>query len=339
MADGISSQPLLRNGIEAINRALAWWLSGLRATAESLFRFAQKPVLEFVVEGDAGPRPASNSAAPIKGSRRDIRLQLAENAFHYRKIKLPQSAHRNVDRVIHYEFGKYFPMNAADVLYSCTVVPPAKGATSIEIEIWAIARSTVDAYVTMMRHEYNLVFGKLMLVDSSGRDLIIHDIEKEQRLSAGAETRRARRMLNLLIVALLAGMAVYPVTRIDVLIAQQEREIEGLEKRAQPVIELRENIMALENRFYDLVSRKNKNSSGAYTWSHLTGSLADRAILDRMVVNDHDVQVSGKARSVEALLRELEADPLITEVKVVGAIRASKDPRFEVLNLLLKLEE
>ena len=53
MAESISSQALVRNGIKAFNRILAWWLSELREAAGSLFHFAQKTVLEFVVDGDA----------------------------------------------------------------------------------------------------------------------------------------------------------------------------------------------------------------------------------------------------------------------------------------------
>jgi hypothetical protein len=77
----------------------------------------------------------------------------------------------------------------------------------------------------------------------------------------------------------------------------------------------------------------------AYLWSYLTRSLAERAILDRLVVTGHSIQVQGKARSVEALLRRLESDPRVTEVKIVGAVKASKDPLFEILNLSLMLKE
>ena len=58
----------------------------------------------------------------------------------------------------------------------------------------------------------------------------------------------------------------------------------------------------------------------------------------RVVVQGRSIQVQGKARSVEELLRRLEADPLVTEVRIVGAVKASKDPLFEILNLSLTLK-
>lgn len=329
---------MLRNGIDAFNRALEWWLSELRATAGSLFRFAQKPALEFGIDADAVPRPADGST-PLKEGRGDIRLKPGDNAFQYRKIKLPQSAQRNVERVVYYEFGKYFPLHADDALFSCTVIPPPKDAASIEIEIWAIGRSIVDAYVTMIRHEYEIEIRKLILSDSRGRDLIIRDIEREQRLSAGAEGRRASIALNLLIAGLLAVLAIYPVARMDAYLERNKDEIENLEKRAQPVIELREKVMATERRFFEVTESKKEKPMQAYLVSYLTRSLADRATLDRVAVDGRSIQIQGKARSVEALLRRLESDPLVTEVKIVGAVKASKDPLFEILNLSLTLKE
>jgi hypothetical protein len=328
---------LLRNIIDAFNQALEWWLSELRVIGGYLFRFAQKPALEFGIDDQAMPRPSGGSA-PIKAGRGDIRIKLGDNAFQYRKIKLPQSAQRDVERVVYYEFGKYFPMNAADALFSCKVVPPGNGAASVEVEIWAIGRGLVDSYVTMIRHEYSIDIRKLILSDSRGRGLIVRNIEREQRLAAGPEGRRISRMLNLMLAALVGVLVIYPVVRMDAYLARQKNEIRILEKRAQPVIELREKVMATERRFYEVADRKSENPLQAYLWSYLTRSLADRATLDRVVVQGRSIQVQGKARSVEELLRRLEADPLVTEVRIVGAVKASKDPLFEILNLSLTLK-
>ncbi|MDH3534903.1 MAG: PilN domain-containing protein [Gammaproteobacteria bacterium] len=338
MANSISRQPLLRNGIDAFNRALEWWLFELRAIAGSLFRFAHKPALEFGIDDNAVPRPDDGSTA-VKAGRGDIRLKPGDNAFQYRKIKLPQNAQRNVERVVYYEFGKYFPLQADDALFSCTVIPPPKGAASIEIEIWAISRSIVDAYVTMIRHEYEIDIRKLILSDSKGRDLIVRNIERERRLAAGPEGRRMSRMLNLMLAALVAVLVIYPVVRMDAYLARQKDETGILEKRAQPVIELREKVMAMERRFHEVADGKSEKPLQAYLWSYLTRSMADRATLNRVALEGRSIQVQGKARSVEELLRRLETDPLVTEVKIVGAVKASADPLFEILNLSLTLKE
>lgn len=338
MANGASRPALLRNAIEAFNRALEWWLSELRDSAGSLLRFAQKPPLEFSLDANAVPQPDAGGA-PNRSGRGDIRLKLGGNAFLYRKIKLPQSALRNIERVVHYEFSKYFPLEAADALFTCRVIPPPKGAASIEIEIWAVGRALVDSCVTMIRRDYDFAIRKLILSDGGSRDLITWDIAREQRRAADARGRRTYRIINLAIAGLLGALAVYPVTRMDAYLEQQRSEIERLEKRARPVIELREQVMALENRFYEVADTQSGIPMQAYLWSYLTRSLADRAILDRVAFDGRTIQLSGETRSVESLLRHLEADPLITEVKVVGAVRASKDPRFEVLNLSLSLGE
>ena len=338
MASDLSRQAMLRNTIQTLDRALAWWLSELRASAESLFRFAGKPVLELEIDAEAVPRPTDRGAT-LKGGQRDIRLKLGDNAFQYRKIKLPHSAQRNVERVIYYEFDKYFPMRAEDALFSCTVVPPSRGATSVEVEIWAIGRGLVDSCVTMIRREYDIGIRKLTLSDSQGRERITRNLERERRLAAGPEIRRRSRMLNLLLAGLASALVIYPVVRMDSYLARQQDEIEILQKRAQPVIELREKVMAMEKRFYDLADEKAEMPMQAYLWSALTRAMTGHAVLDQVSLDGRSIQVQGKARSVEALLRRLESDPLVTEVKIVGAVRASGEPDFEVLNLSLTLKE
>jgi len=338
MANGIYRQPTLRIAIGALDRALEWWLSELRACVESLFRFAQKPTIEFVVDADAVPRPADDNTAVGEG-RGDIRLRLGDNAFQYRKIKLPQSAQRNVERVVYYEFDKYFPLRAEDALFSCKVIPSTKASTSVEVEIWAIGRGLVDSCVTMIRHDYDIDIRKLMLCASNGRELITRNLEREQQQAAGPEYRLRSRMLNLLLAALAAALVIYPVVRMDAYLERQQDEIEVLQKRAQPVIELRENVMAMERRFYELVDRKAEQPMQGYLWSVMTRSLDGQAILDRVSLQGRNIQVRGKARSVEALLRKLESDPLVGEVKIVGAVKASSDPLYEVLDLSLTLQE
>jgi hypothetical protein len=251
MANVIPRQAMLRITVDAFQRALQWWLAELRATAAPLLHFTQKSTPGFGLDADGVPRPTDGGAVAT-GSHGDIRLKLGDSAFQYRKIKLPQSAQRNVERVIYYEFDKYFPMNATDALFSCTVVPPDKGATSIEVEIWAIARALVDSYLTMIRHEYNIDIRKLILSDSNGRGLIVRNIERERRLAAGPAGRRMSSVLNLTLAALAALLVIYPVMRMDAYLAQQKEEIRALEKRAQPVIELREKAMATERRFFQV---------------------------------------------------------------------------------------
>ena len=334
MANGINTQALIRSGIEALNRALEWWLFELGETLRLLTRFNKPNPVEFEVNDDQLLLLSGEKSIPA-GTCKNVTLRLDDKIFLFRRIKLPTAAGKNIERVIGYEFNKYFPMDAKDALFSCQVVPPQTGDTSIEIEIWAIGKTPIDMYLSMIRQQYELEVRKLAIANGEGRVLITRDIEKEHRLANESQKSPFARMLNIVIAGLLLALIVYPVKRIDDYLELQQQKTERLEKQAQPIIELRQKTIAMNARFDVLVDRKQASSSQVSIWSHLTESMAERALLDRLEIDGRNVRVSGKAPSVEGLLRSLETDPRIVDVKINGPVKATADGLHETLNLTL----
>jgi len=338
MASGITRHALIRNALEGLNKALEWWLSELGEILGLLTRFRKPDQVKFEIDGDE-PVPANGEKSQHAGARRNILLELDDNAFLFRKIKLPVAARKNIDRVIGYEFNKYFPMDAQDALFSCRVVPPAAGAASIEIEIWAIGKALVDMYLGMIRQRFEIEIRKLSITNSRGQLLITRDLAREQRLENGQSRASLQRALNFAIAGLALALVVYPVKRIDAYLEQQQQEIEKLEKQAQPIIELRQKTMSLNERFYQLADIKRNAPGQLSIWSMVTQSLAGRALLDRLEIDGRNVRVSGKATSVEGLLGKLEKNQRIAEVKINGPVKATDDGLRETMNLTFKVRE
>jgi hypothetical protein len=67
--------------------------------------------------------------------------------------------------------------------------------------------------------------------------------------------------------------------------------------------------------------------------------VGDQATLQRLTIGDNRVQLTGRTPSVERLLRQLESEARIAEVRISGQVKPAKDDRFEVLNLSLELRE
>ena len=339
MANQFSRQPLIRNLLEAMQRGLEWWLYEMGEILHLLTRFKKQNRVEFGVSSADQPVLLHDGKKCYQGARKNVLLQLDDQVFLFRRIKLPAAARKNIDRVIGYEFNKYFPMEAKHALYSCKVEAPAAGATSIEIEIWAINRNLVDMYLSMIERQFELKARRLSITNREGRQLITRDIEKERRLEAANAKASIGRALNIAIAGLLLVLIVYPVKRMDAYLEQQQLEIGRLEKQVQPIIELRQKITALNERFDQLAASKREAPSQVSIWSHLTSSMGGRAILDRFEINGRNVRVSGKATSVEALLRSLESDQRIVDVKINGPVKATGDGRHETMNLSLTVRE
>ncbi len=319
--------------------ALDWWLDELRDLLRQALLFRRMQPVRLEVTADDEPLPTGDAADRIGRGRRNVSLQLDDNRFLYRKIKLPRAAGKNIERVIGYEFNKYFPMQAADALFACRVVPAGADSSSVEVEIWAVSRRQIDLYLALIRRNLGIEVLTLYLGDSSGKTRITHDLERERRRQADPAAPRHGRLLNLLLIALALALLGYPVLRMDAYLAAQRDEVARLEKRAQPVIEVREKIIALDQRFRDLVERKTAYPARADVWSYVTRVVDEQATLQRLTIGANRVHLTGTTPSVEQLLRKLESEARIGEVKISGQIKPTKDDRFEVLNLNLELRE
>jgi general secretion pathway protein L len=328
----------IHRAIASASAALDWWLAELGEILGQILRFRQAKPLRFRVAPGDELLPAEGD--PVKAGRsRHVCLLLDENQFLYRKVKLPLAARKNIASVIGYEFNKYFPMSAEDALFSCRAIATRPGANSIEVEIWAIGRKQINMYLAMLRRQYDFDADMLYIADSAGQLIITHNIEQERRLQSDDRHALAGQVLNIVLASLVVALLAYPVFRMDAYLETQQQEIKRLEKKAQPVIETRAKVMAMDQRFQQLVDRKMTNPARADVWSYLTRAVDDQAILQRMTISGRRVRLAGKAPSVERLLRKLEKETRISEVKIVGQVKATKDNAFESLNLDLELRE
>ena len=325
--------------LEQLHAALDWWLTELRDLLRQALLFRRMQPVRLEVTADDEPLPVGDAANRVGRGRRNVSLQLDDNRFLYRKIKLPRAAGKNIERVIGYEFNKYFPMQAENALFSCRVVPTGADSGSVEVEIWAVSRRQIDLYLALIRRNLGIEVLTLYLGDSSGKTRITHDLERERRRQTDPGTQRYGRLLNLLLIALAVALLGYPVARMDAYLDAQRDEVARLEKRAQPVIEVREKIIALDKRFQDLVTHKTAYAARADVWSYVTRVVGEQAELQRLTIDGNRVHLTGTTPSVEQLLRKLESEARIGEIKISGQIKPTRDDRFEVLNLNLELRE
>ena len=211
--------------LEPLYAAADWWLTELRDLLRQVLLFNRMKPLRMELTPDDEPLPVGGGSNRIGRGRRNVLLQLDDNRFLYRKIKLPQAAGKNIERVIGYEFNKYFPMQAENALFSCRIVPASAESGSVEVEIWAVSRRQIDLYLAMMRRNLGIEVLTLHIGDGSGQARITHDLERERRRQTTSQNPRFGRLLNLLLAALAAALLAYPVMKMEAYLDAQRDEV------------------------------------------------------------------------------------------------------------------
>ena len=334
-----SSQSYFHRSIAILKNAVNWWLGELAETLRLLDHIKKPNIIEFEVTQKFGVVLKDGESSKNIGGRQNISLKFDDNAILYRKIILPAAARKNVDKVVRYEFNKYFPMNVDDALISCDVIEPDAGAESIEVEIWSISKAVIDRHLNEIRQQYAIDTKNLHIRNSKDQVLISDDISKSRRNSSNLENAGSQKVINIMIMALLLTLLIYPLLKIDMHLQKLQDEVALMEAEAQPIIELREKILQKEERFNYLINKKKENPDQAYIWSRVTKSIADKAILNRMLIKGRNVQLEGQTPSVEQIIKIFEADTEISNVKIIGSVTPTNNNRYETMKISLRIDQ
>jgi general secretion pathway protein L len=334
----LSNQAYFRDIVAIIGRAWHWWVGELAETLKLLARIRNLNIIDFeVLQSHGLALSNSNGIKNIRG-RQNIALKFNDNAILYRKLRLPATARKDIDKVVGYEFDKYFPMDADNAFMSCEVIEPDTGAESIEVEIRAIAKAVVESHLRTLREQYAIEVKNLYLTNSNDEVLITADMSKSNRTNGDRKRVVSQRMLNVMIGSLLVALFIYPLLKLDWRLSKLEQEVAALETEAQPIIEIREKILGMEKRFQYLIDKKKKNPDQAYLWSRVSQSIVDQAILKRMEINERKVRLEGRTASVERMINSFETDSEVSEVKIIGSVSTSEDNQYENMKISLTID-
>jgi len=310
----------------------------LAETLKLLARIRNSNIIDFEVLQSHGLALSNSKGIKNIRGRQNIALKFNDNAILYRKLRLPAAARRDIDKVVGYEFDKYFPMNADNALISCEVIEPGTGVESIEVEIRAIAKAVVESHLRTLQEQYAIEVKNLYLMNSNDEVLITGDMSKSNRTNDDQKSVVSQRMLNVMIGSLLVALFIYPLLKLDWRLSKLEQEVAALETEAQPIIEIREKILGMEERFQYLIDKKKKNPDQAYLWSRVSRSIVDQAILKRMEINGRIVRLEGRAASVERMINSFETDSEVSEVKIIGSVSTSEDNQYENMKISLTID-
>ena len=116
-----------------------------------------------------------------------------------------------------------------------------------------------------------------------------------------------------------------------------QEEVTLLEIEAQPIIQTRAKILEKEERLQHLINKKEENPDQAYMWSRIAKTISDEVILARMEINGRKVQLEGKATSVEQIIKILESNTDISDVKIIGSVSTTDNNLYETMKISLTI--
>ena len=230
-------------------------------------------------------------------------------------------------------------MNFDEALVSCDIALTGSSNGSLEVETWAIKKVVIDRYLSMIRRQYGIEIRTLTISNSDGTDLISEDVLQTRRNIKNRENAKVRRALNSTIYLLVLALLSDPMFRMNGLVENLEQEISVLENKAMPILDVRNKVWEVEKRFQYLVSKKQQNPDQAEVWSRITKIVSSKAILDRMAINGRIVKLEGKAPSVERLIKTLESDNRISDVKIIGSVTTTNDNLYETMKISMVVNQ
>ena len=324
----------------SLTSALRWWMTEIAEIFRSISLRNRSKSLQFEVSKTAGVNLLDREKHKNIRGTHNITLLFSDNSILYRKVKLPATAKKNINKVVDYEFNRYFPLNPENALISFSVIDSDMNKNSIEIEIWAISKDLVLRYLASIRETYAFDVRKISIADSDGNTVIQHDdsntaSDQNKRLSSAHSSHKA----TLLIVALLLALLIYPVFKMDQYLQSIESEIDQLQLEAKPSIEVRDSIQDYEKRLQFMIGRKKEHPDLAYIWSLVTQTIHGKAVLERMEINGRQVKIEGETPSVERIIKILEADEKISDVKVIGSVSSTAKNNNELMKLSMTIHD
>ncbi|MBT3205041.1 MAG: hypothetical protein HOM14_19875 [Gammaproteobacteria bacterium] len=327
------------NLLQTFHIGWRWWLDEIVDITSLLIPHKKPNILQFEISPVEGV--TFNNSVQYKRLKglQNIALIFRDNSIQYRKINLPETATRNIDKVVSYEFNKYFPLNADQALIACEVLPSAANKNSIEVEIWAINRNIIDKYLQQIQHKYHINVNKINILNADKKTVIQHDYANSKPAQNNPAKAAINHKLNILIPVLLISVMLYPLHKMDQTLNRVQSDIKRLQQQAQPVIDIRDKIMEQESRLQMLIDKKNEFPDHAYIWSQITRAIYGQAVIDRMEISGTQIKLEGKSPSVERIIKILQQDKVFSNVKIIGSVNSSAKSGQETMKISMTINK
>lgn len=251
-----------------------------------------------------------------------------------RALTLPAAAEENLRQVLSFEMDRQTPFKADQVYFDSRVISRDATARNMRVELVVVPRAQLDPQITA--------------VASGGADLDGVDIWRDvagagrHQINLLPADRRARRrdmrlplnlgLAALVIVLLIVNMS-ESLTNRAAAVDTMRSEVGKVEAEARQVNELRKTLQDSIGGANFLADKKRKGPVVIGLLDDLARRLKDDTYLERLSIENNQIQLQGQSKEAADLISVLGASPYLSNPKFEGQIqpdpRTSKD-RFTI---------
>ncbi|MBL0164625.1 MAG: PilN domain-containing protein [Xanthomonadales bacterium] len=296
-----------------------------------VLREREKAVSEF--GRIAATATAEEQAAEFRAIRARIEnpglrtiLCVPESRALTRELTLPAAAEDNLRQVLTFEMDRQTPFKADQVYFDSRILARDPVSRSLRVELTVLPRTLLDPQLGAIAGgaaEFDGIDVRGEGVAGSRRGINLLPLERRAR------RRDMRLPLNLGLAALIVILLVFNMSESlhnrAIGVETMQGEVEKAAAAARQVLELKKTLQDSINGANFLAEKKRQGPLLIALLDDLAYRLDDDTYLERLSIENNQIQLQGQAKNAAGLISVLTASPFLANPKLEGQIQP--DPR------------
>lgn len=244
-----------------------------------------------------------------------------------RNLTLPAAAEENLRQVLSFEMDRQTPFKADQVYFDSRISARDAVSRTLRVDLVVLPRAVLDA-------QLGAVAGGDLEIDgvdvraseaSGGSRRGINLLPLERR----AKARDRRWMINAALAAAALVLLVFNMSESlqnrAIAVETMQSEVDKAAVAAREVLELRKALQDSVEGANFLSEKKQKGPSVVALLDDLTARLNDDTYLERLSIENNQIQLQGQSKEAASLISVLGESPFLANPKLEGQIQP--DPR------------
>ena len=252
---------------------------------------------------------------------------LPESKALTRTMTLPAAAEENLRQVLTFEMDRQTPFKADQVYFDSRVAARDAATRSLRVELVVLPRSLLDPQLAAVAGEQIQFDGVDVRSDDAagGARRGVNLLPVERR----ARRRDMRLPVNLGLLALALILLVFNMSEsLDnraIAVETMQAEVDKAAVAAREVLELKKTLQDSINGANFLAEKKRNGPLVVALLDDLAARLNDDTYLERLSIENNQIQLQGQSKEAAGLISVLSASPFLANPKLEGQIQP--DPR------------
>ena len=268
-----------------------------------------------------------------------ITLIIPENQVLVKSLTLPLSAAGNLREILSFEMDKQTPFNADRVYFDWILIKEDVEAQKLHIELYVLLKEYLDPLLAEM-HMWHLQPCKVSL-ESEGQILNINLLPEENNFLHSDPARKSVIKFAIVTLVLFFIMLYAPLLRQQAILKDFESKVNESRKAAKEVLTLQKEKEAILSRLQFLDEKRNAQIPEIDILKELTSVLPDDTWLNRLMINDNEIQLYGESESATSIIELLNNSDYFSGVQFRAPVtknNVTQRDRFQISATLNHLD-